>query len=340
MSEATMTRRTIGLLVTLALALLGMPLMADAQQPTKVYRIGRLSAGSPPEVSPPGQRTAEAFRQGLHELGYVEGQNLVIEWRFAEGRLERLPELAAELVRLPVDVLVVAGGEPVIRAAQQATHTIPIVFAGQSDPVGAGSIASLAQPGGNLTGLNTFSIELYGKRLELLKELVPQVARIAALANPAFPGTARAMLEVQRAAQALGVQLHIVEVRSPDAFEHAFAAITSAGIDALLVLTDPLTFERHVSAIIALARQTRLPAMYPWRAYVEAGGLMVYGASLPDIHRRAAYYVDRILKGTKPADLPVEQPTTFELVINLKTAKELGLTIPPPLLFQATEVIR
>jgi putative ABC transport system substrate-binding protein len=335
-----MTRRLLGLLVTLAFTLPVAPLAAEAQQPTKRYHIGRLSAGSPPEVSPLGQQTAEAFRQGLRELGYVEGQNLVIEWRFAEGRLERLPELAAELAQLPVDVLVVAGGEPVIRAAQQATYTIPLVFAGQSDPVGVGSVASLAQPGGNLTGLNTFSVELYGKRLELLKELVPQVARIAALVNPSNPGTARAVREVERAAHALGVQLHIVEVRSPDAFEPALAAITSAGVDALLVLTDPLTLERHVSAIVALVRQTRLPAMYPWRSYVEAGGLMVYGASLPDIHRRAAYYVDRILKGTKPADLPVEQPTTFELVINLKTAKELGLTIPPSLLFQATEVIR
>jgi ABC-type uncharacterized transport system substrate-binding protein len=330
----------IGCIVTLILSLLTAPLAAEAQPPTKMYRIGRLSAGNPPEVSPLIQSTVEAFRQGLRELGYIEGQNLVIEWRFAEGRLERLPELAAELVQLPVDVLVVAGGDPVIRAAQQATHTLPIVFAGQSDPVGAGSIASLAQPSGNLTGLDTFSVELYGKRLELLKELVPQVARIAVLANPNNPATARAVREVQRAAQALGVQLHIIEVRSPDAFEHAFAAITRAGVDALLVLTDPLTLERHVSAIVALARQTRLPAMYPWKSYVEAGGLMVYGASLPDIHRRTAYYVDRILRGTKPADLPVEQPTAFELVINLKTAKELGLTIPPLLLFQATEVIR
>jgi ABC-type uncharacterized transport system substrate-binding protein len=335
-----MTRRTIGLLVTFALALLVMPLRADAQQPATAYRVGRLSASSSPEVSPFVQRTAKAFRQGLRELGYVEGQNLVIEWRFAEGRLDRLPELAAELVRLPVDVLVVSGGDPVVRAAQQATQTIPIVFAGASDPVGRGLIASLAHPGGNLTGLDTFSGELMGKRLELLTDLVRPVTRLAILANPSNPGTARAMQEVQRAAHAFGVQLHIVEVRSPDEFERAFTAMTRAEVGALLVLPGPLTFERHVSAIVALAQQSRLPTMYPWRVYVEARGLMVYGASLPDIHRRAATYVDKILKGATPADLPVEQPTTFELVINLKTAEALDLTIPPTLLFQATEVIR
>ena len=333
-----MNRCAIGLLI--ALGLLMAPLVADAQQPTKVYRVGRLTAGSPPEVSPFVQRTAEAFRQGLRELGYVEGQNLVLTRRFAEGKLERLPELAAELVQLPVDVLVVSGGDPVIRAAQHATQTIPIVFAGASDPVGRGFVASLAHPGGNLTGLNTFSLELLGKRLELLKELVPTVARIAILANPAHSGTARTVREVQVSAHALGVQPHVMEVRSPDEFESAFAAMTRADVGALLVLTDPLTFEPHMSAIVALAQRNRLPTMYPWRAYVEAGGLIVYGASLPDIHRRAAISVDKILKGAKPSDLPVEQPTTFELVINLKTAQALGLTIPPSLLFQADEVIR
>jgi putative tryptophan/tyrosine transport system substrate-binding protein len=333
-----MPRRTIALLITLAL--LVTPLIADAQQPTKVYRIGRLASGSPPEVSPFVQRTAEAFRQGLRELGYVESQNLVMTWRFAEGRLERLPELAAELVQLPVDVLVVSGGEPVIRAAQHATQTIPIVFAGSSDPVGRGFVASLAHPGGNITGLTTFSVELLGKRLELLKELVPTVARIAILANPANPGTVYAVREAQASAHALGVQPHVIEVRSLDEFESAFAAMTGADTGALLVLTDPSTFEPHMSAIVALAQRSRLPTMYPWRSYMEAGGLMVYGASLPDIHRRAAIYVDKILKGAKPADLPVEQPTKFELVINLKTAQALGLTIPPSLLFQADEVIR
>jgi putative tryptophan/tyrosine transport system substrate-binding protein len=305
-----------------------------------VYRVGQLSAGSPPEVSPFVQWTAEAFRQGLRALGYVEGQNLALTWRFAEGSLERLPELAAELVRLPVDVLVVSGGDPVIRAAQQATQTIPIVFAGASDPVGRGFVASLAHPGGNLTGLNTFSLELVGKRLEFLKALVPTLARLAILANPAYSGTARTVREVQASAHALGVQPHVMEVRSPDEFERAFAAITRAEVGALLVLTDPSTFEPHISTIVALAQRSRLPAMYPWRAYVEAGGLMMYGASLPDIHRRAAIYVDKILKGAKPSDLPIEQPTTFELVINLKTAEALGLTIPPALLFQADEVIR
>jgi putative ABC transport system substrate-binding protein len=335
-----MIRRTIGLLVTLALALLVIPLMTDAQQPTKVYRIGRLASGSPPEGSPFVQRTAEAFRQGLRALGYVEGQNLVITWRFAEGRLERLPELAAELVQLPVDVLVVSGGEPVIRAAQHTTQTIPIVFAGSSDPVGRGFVASLAHPGGNITGLTTFSVELLGKRLELLKELVPTVARIAILANPVSPSAVHAVREAQASAHALGVQLHVMEVRSPDEFERAFAAMTRADVGVLLVLTDPTTFEPHMSTIVALAQRSRLPTMYPWRSYVEAGGLMVYGASLPAIHRRAATYVDKILKGAKPADLPVEQPTAFELVINLTTAQALGLTIPPTLLFQADEVLR
>ncbi len=340
LSEAPMTRRTIGLLVTLALTVLVAPLQADAQQPTKVYHVGRLSSGSPPEVSPFVYRTAEAFRHGLRALGYVEGQNLALTWRFAEGRLERLPALAAELVRLPVDVLVVSGGDPVIRAAQQATQTIPIVVAGVSDPVSKGFVASLAHPGGNLTGLDTFSVELAGKRLELLKEQVPTLTRLAILANPAHSGTARHLQEAQASAHALGVQPHLVEVRSPDAFEPALAALTSAGVDALLVLTDPLTFEPHISAIVALAQRSRLPAMYPWRAYVEAGGLMAYGASLPDIHRRAASYVDKILKGAKPADLPVEQPREFDFVINLKTARELGLTIPQQVLIQATEVIQ
>jgi putative ABC transport system substrate-binding protein len=264
MSEATMTRRSIGLLVTLALALFVALLMADAQQPTKVYRVGRLSAGSPPEVSPFVQRTAEAFRQGLRELGHVEGQNLVLTWRFAEGRLERLPALATELVRLPVDVLVVSGGEPVIRAAQQATQTIPIVFAGASDPVGRGLIASLAQPGGNITGLTTFSVELLGKRLELLKELVPTVTRIAILANPANPATVYAVREAQAFAHALGVQPHVIEVRSPDEFERAFAAMTRANVGALLVLTDPSMFEPHMSAIVAprtmWTRSSRAPS--------------------------------------------------------------------------------
>jgi putative ABC transport system substrate-binding protein len=335
-----MTRCTRALLITITLGFLMAPLVVEAQTLTKLYRIGRLSASGSPEVSPLVRRTVEAFRQSLQELGYVEDQNLVIEWRFAEGRLERLPALAAELVRLPVDVLVVSGGSPVVRAAQQATQTIPIVFAGQSDPVGAGFVASLAQPGGNLTGLDTFSVELSGKRLALLKDLVPTLARLAVLMNPANPSTGRALHEVQRAAQALGVQLHLVEVPSPDAFEPALAALASAGVDALLVLTDPLLLERHVSAIVALAQRSRLPTMYPWRTYAEAGGLMVYGASLPDIHRRAAIYVDKILKGATPADLPVEQPATFELVINLKTAQALDLTMPPSLLFQATEVIR
>src|SRR5438093_482377 len=325
----------VGFVVTLTLTIFTAPLPAEAQQPTKVHRIGRLSPGSPTEPNP----NLEAFRQGLRDLGYVEGQDLVIEQRYAEGSEERLHDLAAELVRLKVDVIV-AAGSPAIRAAQHATRTIPIVMAAPPDAVAAGFVASLANPGGNITGLSWLGAVLPGKRLEILKETVPQSARIAVLANPAYEAYGTWMNNLTVAAQELGLQLHVLELHSADELDSAFAAMTREGADALLVLTDPARMYSLSGRIADLAAESRLPAMYDWREYVAAGGLMSYGPSLPDIHRRAATYVDKILKGAKPADLPVEQPMKFDLVINLKTAKALGLTIPPSMLFQADEVIR
>jgi putative ABC transport system substrate-binding protein len=282
----------------------------------------------------------EAFRQGLRELGYVEGQNLVMESRYAEGSAERLPDLAAELVQLKVDVIV-AGGGAGIRAAQRATQTIPIVMAVTGDAVREGFVASLAHPGGNITGLSWLGDELPGKRLELLKETVPQSARVAVLANPANPaGYETAIRSLTVAARALGLHLHVAEVRSADALETAFAALTREGADALIVQEEPLLIDHLRGRIAALAVTHRLPAMSYWKSAVEAGGLMSYGPSMLDMQRRAATYVDKILQGAKPGDLPVEQPTKFELVINLKTAEALGITIPPRILFQADEVIQ
>jgi len=336
--DSTMRLKPIRLVVTLALVLCTVPLAVNAQPLTKVHRIGRLlGAGSPPSGPDP---SFEAFRQGLRELGYVEGQNLVIEDRYAEGSPERLRDLAAELVRLPVDVLV-AEGSAAIRAAQQATRTIPIVMAATNDPVGQGFIASLAHPGGNITGLSWLGAELPGKRLELLKETVPQSTRIAVLINPAYPAYASALHTLTGAAQALGLRLHVVEVRSVDELDTAFAAMTRAGADAVIVESDAVLLNPLRGRIVAdLAMQSRLPTMHSWKGFVTAGGLLSYGPSMPDALRRAATYVDKLLKGAKPADLPVEQVTKFELIINLKTAESLGLTIPPTLLFQATEVIR
>jgi ABC-type uncharacterized transport system substrate-binding protein len=331
-----MRRTTVGLFVMLALSVLTTPAVAAAQQPTQVYRIGRLSPGFPPSQPSPSM---EAFRQGLRDLGYVEGQNLVIEWRWAEGREERLPDLAAELVRLQVAVIVV-GGITAIRAAQHATSTIPIVMAANYDPVGEGFIASLARPGGNITGLSWLGAELPGKRLELLKETLPQSTRIAVLGNPANAAHDSWLHSLSAAARALGLHLHVVELPRADELDSAFAAITSAGADALIVLSDPALIDGLYGRIVDLAAKSRLPAMYDWRAYVDAGGLMSYGPSMPDMQRRAASYVDKILKGAKPADLPIEQPTTFNLVINLKAAKAIGLTIPPTVLFQANEVLQ
>src|ERR671924_642512 len=324
-----MTHRAIGLLVTLSI--LAAVLAAHAQSVAKTPRLGFLNP--PFDPHPP----LEAFRQGLHDLGYVEGHNIVLEYRFADGRFERLPELAAELVRLKVDVIL-AVGVPAVRAAQDATGTIPIVFPTASDPVGQGLVASLAQPGGNITGVSFQDPEFMGKRLELLRQAVPGVTRVAYLWDAALLN-ARAWQEAETAARALGVQLLPVEVREPYPFDQAFAPMAEARADALI--TQPSTvFMNRRTQIVDLTSKTRLPGIFPDRELADAGGLMSYGPSLTANYRRAATYVDKILKGATPADLPVEQPTTFELVINLKTAQALGLTIPPSLLFQATEVIR
>src|SRR5712691_11404084 len=331
--ETTMWSRAVGCLMTLTLSLLAAPLIAEAQQPTHVHRIGYL-LGTTREQEP----YVEGFLEGMRALGYVEGQNLVMEYRYAEGQYERLPALAAELVRLKVDVLLVVS-TPAALAAKQATTTIPIVMMGGGDPVGSGLVASLARPGGNVTGLATLDPEVVGKQLEFLKDVLPTVSRVAILWNPANPAHALMVREADVAAQTLGVQLHRVEARGPEAFDRAFAAMTSAHAGALLVLGDAMFFE-HRRRLIELAATSRLPTMHNVREFVEAGGLICYGVSQPDQWRRAATYVDKILKGAKPADLPVEQPTKFELIINLKTAEALGLTIPPTLLFQADEVIQ
>ena len=333
-----MTCRIIALLVTLAFTRLVASLAAEAQQATNVHRVGRLLAAGSPAAGP--DPSFEAFRQGLRELGYVEGQNVVIEDRYAEGSQERLRDLATELTRLPVDVLV-AEGAAAIRAAQHATRTIPLVMAATADPVGQGFVASLAHPGGNITGVSWLGAELPGKRLEILKETVPQSTRIAVLISAAHPSYEAVMRNLTEAARVLGLHLHVVEVRRADELDPAFAAMTRAGADAVIGIEEALLLNTLRGGIVAdLAAKSRLPVMYSWREWVEAGCLMSYGPSRPDGLRRAAIYVDKILKGTKPADLPVEQATTFEFVINLKTAQALGLTIPPSLLLQMTDVIR
>ena len=330
-----MIPRALGLILILALSILGAPLAAEAQQPAKVVRIGFLNPSTPSATS----HFLEAFRQGLRELGYVEGKSIILERRYAEGRVERLPDLAAELVRLKVDVIL-AGLNPTIQAVKRATTTIPIVMATSVDPVGAGLVASLARPGGNITGLSNLGHELSGKLLELLKGAVPRVSRVAFLGNPDVPHSTLAFRETQVAARVLGVELQLVEVRGKAEFESAFSAMTREHAGALIVHTPMALFFAHRKQIADLAVKNRLPAIYGNRDYVDAGGLMSYGAHLPDLYRRAATYVDKILKGAKPADLPVEQPTKFELVINLKTAKALGLTIPQSILIRADQVIQ
>ena len=327
--------RLIGLAVILAVGLTLAPLATGAEQPGKVFRIGILS--NVPPTHPEGARLWGAFIQGLRDLGYVEGQNITIEHRSSEGKFERLPDLAAELVRLKVDVIVAAASQNVL-AAKQATRTIPIVMANSLDPVGAGLVASLARPGGNVTGLSGPSLETVGKQLELLKEIGPRVSRVAVLGNPSNQLYPLWLGEVKVAARSLGMQLQILEARGPDHFERAFAAMTRERAGALFVLGDGM-FLLHRTRVAELAAKRRLPAMYPAREFVDAGGLMVYGPSLRDNFRRAATYVDRILKGAKPGDLPVEQPTKFELIINLKTATALGLTIPQSLLGRADQII-
>ncbi len=320
---------------TLAGGLLAAPLAADAQPSGKVPRIGFLWTRT---LSEPGP---DEFRQGLRELGWIEGQNLVIDYRFAEGRLDRLPDLAAELVRLKVDIIVAAVGTPAAAAAKNATKTIPIVMMAVGDPVGTGLIASLARPGGNVTGLSySVGLEIVGKQLELLKETVPKVRRVAILSNPANPAHTLWIREVNVAARSLGVQLQLLEARGPHDFDGAFAAMAKERVGALLVLADAAIFTLHRTRLADLAARSRLPAAYGTREIVEAGGLMSYGPSLRDFYRHIATFVDKILKGAKPGDLPVEQPTTFEFVINLKTAKALGLTIPPSLLQRADELIQ
>jgi putative tryptophan/tyrosine transport system substrate-binding protein len=320
------------LILTLAFDLLVAPLAAEAQPPGKVYRIGFLS------TDPPLAHLWEALLEGLRERGYIEGQNLVFERRFSEGHAERFPEFAAELVRLRVDCIIVTT-TPAALAAKHATQTIPIVMPTMIDPVGAGLVASLARPGGNVTGLSPIYPDLVGKRLELLKDVVPGLARVVVLWNAANPANAAAWQETQAAARALGLLLQSQDVRGPQDLEGAFARTAQARPEALLVLSDAL-LGMHRPQIAAFATQQQLPSMFAHREWVVAGGLMSYGASFSDLFRRAATYVDKILKGAKPADLPVEQPMQFELVINLKTAQALGITIPQSTLFQATEVIQ
>jgi len=331
-----MRLHTVGRVVTLALAVLVASLVAAAQKPAKVPRIGILSSGSPPTA--PDWKQRSPLRQGLRGLGWMDGQNIVIEDRWAEGKHERLPELAADLVRLPVDVIV-AGGNAATAAAQQATQTISIVMFGGSDPVGTGFITSLARPGGNITGTMSGGPEIAGKLLEVLTEAVPHARRVAIIFNPMYPGVGAYGKESAMAETALGVTLQLVEVRQPSDVETAFLHLLHDRPDALYVAGDPVVMIRR-QEILDFAARHRLPAIYTGRPFVDAGGLMSYGPSLRDMAHRTAVFVDKILKGTKPGDLPVEQPMKFELVINLKTAKALGLTIPPTVLFRADEVIQ
>ena len=304
---------------------------AEAQQPAKVRRIGVLRADSPPNLS------AETFQQAMRDLGYVEGKNIFIEYRYAEGKVDRLPNLAEELVRLNVDVIWALG--PAVAYAKNATKTIPIVITHVGDPVGSGLVASLAHPGGNITGLSGLAPELGGKRLELLKEVILKLSRVAVFGNPTTPANAKSLREMERAAGELGVKLQYLEVQSPKEIEPALLAASKGRAQAVLINRTPVTAV-HYARIAELAIKNRLPTMYADREFVEAGGLMSYGADYIFMYRRVAVYVDKILKGTKPADLPVEQPMKFELVINLKTAKQIGLTIPPNVLARADRVIR
>ena len=329
-----MKKNIFGLTAGAVLIALSVP--ANAQDAKKVPRIGFLVPASLSAVS---VRT-EAFRRGLRDLGYVEGQNVTIEWRSAEGKLDRLPGLAAELVSLKVDIIVAAGGDPPVRAVKQATHTIPIVMSNASDPVAAGLVASLGRPGENITGLSTAAgPEIYGKHLELLKEIVPKLTRVAILSNPANQFSALALREMEETARAFKFSVQKLDVPNPDEFDTAFAAAIKKHANALLVVEDPMFFGER-TRLANLAAKSRLPAIYGILEYVEVGGLMAYAAERTDMFRRAATYVDKIFKGAKPADLPVEQPKKFEFVINLKTAKQIGLIIPPNVLARADRVIR
>jgi len=320
-------------LILVAVILFTIPMTAQAQQPARILRIGILSPLSASSLS----TRLEAFRRRLRELGYVEGKNIVIEYRYADGKRERLRDLAADLVRLKVDIIVTASGGAIL-AAKKASSTIPIVFTAAADPVGDGYVSSLARPGGNITGLSLMAPDLDSKRLEILKEAFPKVARVAFLSGGG-PRRNLALTEWEAAAKALGLKLLPLEVRSLDDFESAFARAKREGAQALITSVSPLftTLQRQV---VDFAAKNELPAMYPFSGFVEAGGLMSYGPNQTDQLRRVADFVDKILKGTKPADLPVEQPTKFELVINLKTAKQIGVVIPPDVLARATKIIR
>jgi putative ABC transport system substrate-binding protein len=320
------------LVVALAFSLVVAPLVADAQQAAKIPRIGYLSP------RPGLSFYDEAFRKGLRDLDYLEGQNIALEYRWANWAPDRLTAFAIELVRLKVDVIVSTGGSAPAVAAKNATQVIPIVFI-TGDPVGLGLVPSLSRQGGNLTGINIFTNELNAKRLDLLKEALPGASRVGVLANPGPPTYRVARRNLEDAARSLGVRLHLREVRGPNELDNAFSAMAKEHVDALLVVNDPM-LDAQRGRIVDLAAKARLPGIYEWREFAEAGGLMSYGANLGELYRRAATYVDKILKGAKPADLPIEQPTKFELVVNLKTAKALGLTIPQSVLVRADEVIR
>ena len=320
------------LCIALCALLFAVSSIAEAQQ-EKVHRIGLLAAGEASAVA----GRIDAFRQGLRERGYEEGKNIIIEYRYGEGKLDRTQALAAELIRLKLDVIVTAGPADT-RVAKQATTTVPIVMA-QSDPVGSGLIASLARPGGNITGLASLAPELSGKQLELLKEIVPKLSRVAVLGNSMNPGNAQALKETELAAKAFKVQLKYLDIQSSDVIESAFSILKKERAGAFIVLRNPVA-STYRKRIVDLAGKSHLPAMYVTPEWVEAGGFMSYAPDNQDNWRRAATYVDKILKGAKPADLPVEQPTKFELVINLKTAKQIEVTIPPDVLVRATKIIR
>jgi putative ABC transport system substrate-binding protein len=320
--------------VALCTVLFALCVSAHAQQPTKIPRIGLLFTATPSAAA----ARIEAFRQGLRELGYVEGKNILIEQRYAEGQLNHMNELAAELVRLKVDVIVTIG-PAATRPAKEATHAIPIVMGVDDDPVGNGFVASLARPGGNITGLASLAPEIGGKQLELLKEIVPRLSRVAVLGTSTQPGNAQSLREAEVAAQALVVKLQYLDVLSPKDIEPVFRTASNGRAEAVLVVRASVFFS-HRKQIVDLAAKRQLPAMYYTTEYVEEGGLMTYGVSITDLFRRAATYVDKILKGAKPAELPIEQPTKFELVVNLKTAKRIGLTIPPNVLARADKVIK
>ena len=320
--------------ILVVMVLLAVAVMAEAQQLKKIPRIGFLAANSPSS----GALRVEAFRRGLHELGYAEGKNILIEFRYADGKLDRLPALAAELVRLKVDVIVTSGPAPT-RPAKEATDTIPIVMAWDIDPVGSGFVSSLAHPGSNITGLSALVPEISGKRLELLKETIPKLSRVTVFGSSAEPGNAQSLKETERAASALSVQLQYLEIRGPGDIEAAFQQAGKARADAVLVLATPVNFSQR-SQIARIALKNQLPTIYGSSEYADVGGLMTYGVNFVDLFRRAATYVDKILKGAKPADLPVEQPMKFEFVVNLKAAKQIGLTIPPNVLVRADKVIK